>query len=477
MNKFLRSFILVIVTLLFIYGLAVAWFSDPGTTLAFNRDELRADSLHFGADFLWGASTSAYQVEGDCPNCNWAEFERTVDARGRSPIAHGERCGRAADFWNRYDEDIRLMKALHLNAFRFSVEWSKVEPAEGVFVDSVLEHYAGLVRDLRANGIEPFVTLHHFTDPIWFDRRGGFERDDAPEIFARFADTVVRRIGAGVRFWSTINEPNVYAVEGYYRGTFPPGVHDPARAIAVMRNLLRTHTACYRTIKSIAPDAQVGLLVSVFVMDPPDWWNIADVLLAHYLNNAFSVSLVDYLATGRLDLTLPGIGSEHFESGAPGAFDFIGLNYYTRLKFHLDLSRDDRLAQVQTVPREKLTDKGWEVYPEGLYRTLRMISARTPKPIYITENGIADDSDLKRPGFIEDHILVANRAVRDGINLKGYFYWSLIDNFEWVDGFDVRFGLYAVDYATEQRTLRKGSLRYLEIISRWENARQQIASR
>ena len=469
--RILRRALLACAVLVLVYALLVAWFNDPGRTLTFNLTELRADSLRFGADFLWGASTSAYQVEGNTPNCNWAKFERTVDPRGRSHIAHGERCGRADDFWNRYREDIQRARALHLNAFRFSVEWSKVEPEEGVFVDSVLEHYADVVRELRANGIEPFVTLHHFTDPLWFDQRGGFERDDAPDLFARFADTVARRLGFGVRLWGTINEPNVYAVEGYYRGTFPPGVHDPSCALVVIRNLLRTHTECYRVIKSQYPDAQVGLLVSIFLMDPPQWWNIADVVLARYLNRAFSGSIINYLTTGMLDFSLPGMGSERFDSGEPGAFDFVGLNYYSRLKFHLDLLREDKLVQVQTVPPGELTDKGWEVYPEGLYRALRMISSRTQKPIYITENGIADDSDLKRASFIEDHVLVANRAIRDGMNVKGYFYWSLMDNFEWVDGFDVRFGLYAVDYATEQRTLRKGSLRYLEFIKRWEDLR------
>ena len=473
--KTMRSVLVAAAGLVLVYTLALAWLSDPDASLSFNRAELRADSLRFGSDFLWGSSSSAYQTEGNTPNCNWAEYESTVDAQGRPPIAHGERCGRAADFWNRYREDIGHMKELHLNAFRFSVEWSKVEPAEGVFVDSVLEHYRDIVRELRANGIEPMVTLHHFTDPLWFDRRGGFESGDAPEIFARYADTVARRLGAGVRFWSTINEPNVYAVEGYYRGTFPPGVHDPARAFAVMRNLLRTHTACYRVIRAAVPGAQVGLPLSIFLMDPPQWWNIADVLLARYLNRAFSVSVIDYLRTGVLDVTLPGIVSEHFDSGVPGAFDFIGLNYYSRLKFHFDPGTADRLAQVQAVPRAELTDKGWEIYPDGLYRALKMISSRTAKPIYITENGIADDGDQKRAGFIEDHLRVANRAVRDGMNLKGYFYWSLTDNFEWVDGFDVRFGLYAVDYATEKRTLRAGSLRYLELIMQWENLRRPRA--
>jgi beta-glucosidase len=471
MKKVFTAFTVLIVLVL-LYAIAILWFRDPDTALVLDRDSLRSDSLRFGKDFLWGASTSAYQVEGNCTNCNWSQFETTLDPQGHLRIAHGQRCGLAADHWIRYKEDIQLLKEMHLTAFRFSVEWSKVEPEEGVFVDSVLDHYEGVVDELRANGIEPFITLHHFTDPLWFDRKGGFERDDSPEILARFAARVVQRLGSKVRFWSTINEPNVYAVEGYFRGTFPPGQHDPGRAIVVFRNLLRAHTACYQAIKQIRPEAHVGLLANIFVFDPPERWNLLDVMLAHYLNEAFSVSVIDYLTTGVFDFSLPGVGSGHFDTGVPEAFDFVGLNYYTRLRYHFDPFREEKMVAVQHLPRGELTDKGWEIYPEGLSRALRMISSRTAKPIYITENGIADDSDLKRASFIEDHLLVTNRAIHDGMNVKGYFYWSLMDNFEWIDGFDVRFGLYGVDYATQKRTLREGSLKYKEIIVQSEKGLQ-----
>jgi beta-glucosidase len=328
----------------------------------------------------------------------------------------------------------------------------------------VLDHYERVVDELRANGIEPFITLHHFTNPLWFDRKGGFERDDSPQILARFAAIVIQRLGSKVRYWSTINEPNIYAVEGYFRATFPPALHDPAKGIVVFRNLLRAHTACYQAMKRIRPEAHVGLLASIFVFDPAERWNLLDVMLAHYLNTALSVSVIDYLTTGVFDFSMPGSGSEYFDTGVPEAFDFVGLNYYSRLQYHFDLFTEGKMIPVQRLPRAELTDKGWEIYPEGLYRALHMISSRTAKPIYITENGIADDSDMKRAGFIEDHLLVTNRAIHDGMNVKGYFYWSLLDNFEWADGFDVRFGLYAVDYATQKRTLRKGSLKYEEII-------------
>ncbi len=469
MKKLIRAF-LVLLALVLLYGVAILWFKDQESGLVFDRQSLQSDTLRFGRDFLWGASTSAYQVEGNFADCNWSQFETTLDEQGHPRIVHGERCGRAADHWNRYKEDIQLLKEMHLNAFRFSVEWSKIEPEEGVFVDSVLDHYEHVVDELRANGIEPFITLHHFTDPLWFDQKGGFERDDSPEILARFAAKVAGRLGSKIRFWSTINEPNVYAIEGYFRGTFPPGEHDIQKAALVFQNLLRAHTACYQVIKKIRPDAQVGLLENIFVIDPAQPWNLLDVMLAHYLNSALSVSVIDYLNTGVFDFSLPGTVSGHFDSGVPGAFDFIGLNYYSRLQYHLAPFSEEKMVQTRLVPPEQLTDKGWEIYPEGIYRALHMISARTNKPIYITENGIADDSDRKRAAYIEDHLLLTNRAIRDGMNIRGYFYWSLMDNFEWVDGFDVRFGLYAVDFATQKRSLRNGSTKYKDIIERWEKS-------
>jgi beta-glucosidase len=463
MNKILLT-LLVLLVLGVAYGIALLCFVDSDITMVLQRSYLQTDSLRFAQDFLWGACTSAYQVEGNCANTNWAEFEQGTDPSGRPRIAGGQRCGMAADHWNRYKEDIQLLKAMDLNAYRFSIEWSKVEPEEGMFSDSVLHHYEQVVDELRANNIEPLVTLHHFSNPLWFEHKGGFERDDSPDLFARYAEKVAQRLGPKVRLWGTVNEPNVYAIEGYFDGTFPPALHDPMKAMHVFRNLLRVHTTSYQVIKRVVPQAKVGLIANIFVFDPPERWNLLDAMLAHYLNKAFNISVIDYLNTGVFDFSIPGMGSEHYETGLAGAFDFIGLNYYTRLQYHLQPFSLEKMVPAQSLPREELTDKGWEIYREGLYRALKMISDRTSKPIYITENGIADDSDTKRAQFIEDHIYVTNRAVHDGMQIKGYFYWSLIDNFEWQDGFGVRFGLYAVDYATQKRTLRPGSLRYKEII-------------
>jgi beta-glucosidase len=457
--------------LLFAYVLLIFSFRDPDASLHLDPVELRSDSLRFGRGFFWGTSTSAYQVEGNSPENNWTEFESSPALHGHANIAGGDRCGSAADQWNRYTGDILLMKSLGLNAYRFSVEWSRIEPAEGVFSDTALDHYARVVDGLVAQGIEPFITLHHFTNPLWFERRGGFLREDAPELFARFARRVVQRLGSRVGYWLTINEPAVYVLNGYITGEFPPGLRDPEKGVVVFRNLLRAHTLSYLEIKRLRPGAIVGLAVNIFPFDPPDSWYLPDVLLARLLNRNFYTAVLEYLTTGVFEFSMPGFASTRFVSGVQGGCDFIGLNYYSRLMYRFNPFSDEKFVRILDAPSSSLTDMGWEIYPDGLYRALRLVTSRTAMPVYITENGIADDSDTKRAAFIEDHLMVLNRAIRDGMNIRGYFYWSLVDNFEWTSGYGKRFGLYHVDFATQKRTLREGSKVYPAIIARGAAAR------
>jgi len=454
----------IVMGLLALYVVGLLWFTDRDADLQFDFAELRRTSFRFGKDFLWGSATSAHQIEGNCFNNNWFQFESAMDEQNRPRIPNHQKAGAACDHWNRYEEDIQLMRSIGLNAYRFSVEWSKVEVEEGVFDDRALAHYEQEVDELRANGIEPMVTLHHFTNPIWFENRGAFLQDNSPAVFGRFIEKIVARLGHKVRFWCTINEPSVYAINGYFRGEFPPALKDPKKAARVLRNLLRSHTEAYSIIKRVVPGAQVGLALSVFIFDPPSRWNLIDVVTAHLINKNFNGSILRYLVEGKYEFSFPGVASDSLESTVRDSFDFVGLNYYTRFYERLDLSGDDKIAGVIKAPPEKLTDMNWEIYPEGLYRALKLVREYTSKPIYVTENGLADDSDTKRAKFIEDHLLVLNKAIADGINVKGYFYWSLMDNFEWAYGYSKRFGLYHVDFTTQERALRKGSEAYLEMI-------------
>jgi beta-glucosidase len=258
----------------------------------------------------------------------------------------------------------------------------------------------------------------------------------------------------------------VYVLNGYITGVFPPGLQDPEKGAVVFRNLLRAHTLAYLEIKQLRPDAQVGLAVNIFLFDPPNRWYIPDLLLARLLNRNFNTAVLEYLTTGVFEFSMPGFASTRFVSGVGGACDYIGLNYYSRLMYRFDPFSAEKFVRISGAPPSSLTDMGWEIYPDGLYRALKLITSRTAMPVYITENGIADDSDTKRPAFIGDHLMVLNSAIRDGMNIRGYFYWSLLDNFEWTYGYGKRFGLFHVDFETQTRRLREGSRIYPAIIAR-----------
>jgi len=458
--------LLIIPVLAIIYFGLLFWYRERGTKISLDFNRLKDTPLYFSKDFLWGSATSSHQVEGNCKNNNWFQFESAVDEKGHPRISNGQKAGIACDHWNRYKEDIQLMKAVVLNAYRFSVEWSKIEPKPGEFDEAALDHYEQVVDELRTNGIEPMITLHHFTNPIWFEEQGAFLQEDSPEIFARFVECVAGRLGSKVKLWCTINEPTAYAFGGYFIGLFPPAQKNLQTAAIIMRNLLRAHTAAYTTIKKIQPQAHVGLVVVMMIYDPPNRWNLLDVVFSRLLSRNMSDSQIRYLTEGLFKYSIPRLASVSYKSDVRDTFDFIGVNYYTRFFWKLRPFGKRKLDIVRNTPPEKLTDMEWEIYPEGLYRVLKLATRYTSKPIYITENGIADDSDTKRAKFIEDHLLVLNKAITDGMNIRGYFYWSLMDNFEWAHGFEKRFGLYHVDYNTQKRTLRKGSRKYLEIIQK-----------
>jgi beta-glucosidase len=460
---------IILATVVLLYVIGLLSFRDPGTRLQFSHDELTKIPLHVTAGFLWGSATSSHQVEGGCTNNNWFQFESATNANGRPRILNGQKAGLAADHWNRYRDDIALMKALSLNAYRFSVEWSKIEPREGNVDNDALSHYADVVRDLRAAGIEPMVTLHHFTNPIWFEERGAFLQEHAHEIFGRFVRKVVERLGANVNLWMTINEPSVYALNGYYFGDFPPGEHNPRSAARVLRNILLSHTEAYRVIKLVQPEARVGLAINFFVFDPPSSLNLLDVVSARLISRSINESILRYLRDGVFRFGMPGVVRESYNSGIRGAFDYLGLNYYTRFRPRISPFVKGLATAVQDLPAEYSTDMGWEIYPQGLYRALKVLHSYTPKPIYITENGIADAGDTKRARFIEDHLLVMNRAITEGIDVRGYFYWSLLDNFEWALGFTKRFGLYRVDFSSQKRKLYEGSKVYPAMIAKFRS--------
>jgi beta-glucosidase len=420
--------------------------------------------------FLWGAATSAHQIEGGCTNNNWFAFESAVDATGRPRIKDGQKAGDACWHWERFQDDICLMKELGLNAYRFSVEWSKIEPREGEWDAAALHHYEELVDALRAAGIVPMVTLHHFTNPLWFEERGGFLGPDSPAVFARFAQKVYERLADRVPFWCTINEPSVYAVNGYVTGEFPPAEKNFRHAGIVLINMMRAHALVYGRCKAIDPAPQIGLATNIFIYEPARRWHLLDVVAARLAHRNMNREIISCLIHGEMDFHFPFIVRNTVRELAKDAFDFIGINYYTRFLLRFSIRDAGFVRQVLKAPPELVTDMGWEIYPEGLTEALAMVSRWTRKPIYITENGLADDSDTKRAGFFNEHLRRVALARKSGIDVRGYFCWSLMDNFEWAHGFTKRFGLYHVDFVSHERKLKKGSEVLKEYI---HNARTQ----
>lgn len=411
----------------------------------------------FPAQFLWGAATSAHQVEEGCTNNNWYAFESARDESGRPRIAGGQKAGDACLHWSRFREDIGLLKEAGLNAYRFSVEWSKIEPQAGLWNETALAHYEQVVDALLDAGIVPMVTLHHFTNPLWFEESGGFLRADAPDVLARFGCKVFERLADRVPYWCTINEPSVFAVNGYVTGEFPPAHASVAEAGTVLGNMMLAHTRIYEECKALNPASHIGLATNIFIYEPARPLHPMDRIAAWLAHKNLNTEILRYLVSGEMDFHFPCIVRRRLNSSPAGTFDFIGLNYYTRFHLRFSPGETGHVRQVQIADPQRTTDMGWEIYPEGLLESLRFIAAATPKPIYITENGIADESDTKRPAFFSDHLGMVGQALKAGIDVRGYFCWSLMDNFEWAHGYAKRFGLFHVDFATQKRTLRPGS--------------------
>lgn len=373
----------------------------------------------FPEGFLWGASTAAYQVEGGIDNTDWAKAAR----EGKVPP-----CGKATDHYNRFEADFDIAKSLGHNAHRFSVEWARIEPEEGKFDEKEIEHYRAVLRALRDRGIEPFVNLWHFTVPLWFAEQGNFASPEAPRYFARYARYVCEKL-PGVRFFITINEPMIWASDAYLRGKWPPFASNFFAYLRVIRNLIKAHRLAYDAIKQASPETSVGIAGNnmYFESDWKPWNRIAVIVMRWFWNRRFLNAIADKQ-------------------------DFIGLNHY----FHVQFGKKTMFDT---------TDMGWNISPEGLYRTLIELKEYA-KPVYVSENGIADAKDRKRADYILGYLSAMHRAISEGVPVKGYFHWSLLDNYEWLYGFSMRFGLVAVDYETFQRTIRPSAYVYKQVIER-----------
>ncbi len=455
--------ILLFAILLIYIGAILVWnFSQPA--VKWKKEDFKIVSEVFPEDFMWGTATAAHQVEGNNTNNNWYAWEHSLNEDNESTIHNNDKSGKAADHWNRYPEDIQRMQDLGMNAYRFSIEWSKIEPEQGIIDRAAIQHYHDLVDSLNAAGLTPMMTFHHFTQPIWFDDLGGFEKEENISLFVKFCRLVFEEFVDKVDYYCTINEPNVFITGGYVRGDFPPGKKDPQLAGEVLFNLLKAHTLVYRTIKALpgGRDAKVGIVKDIFVFEPRNRFHPGDWLVARTVDKAFNESTLAFLKTGYYNFEFPPVSiSKEYRIGK-GSYDFAGLNYYSHIIF--DFSFDQEKALEPHMPEDEIkTDMEYTMYPEGLYTAIKRI-ASLGAPIIITENGVADRDDDIRGLYIQEHLSAVSKAMEEGYDIDGYFYWSLMDNFEWAEGYDMKFGLYALDTLSQERSLRKGALTLKNII-------------
>ena len=412
------------------------------------------ETLKFPKNFLWGAATSAHQAEGNNHN-DWSEWERANAERlakeaGRKWKKWQQKkfpemfnpenyiSGRACDHYNRYEEDFNIAKELGHNAHRFSIEWSRIEPEEGKFDEKEIEHYRKVILALRKRGMEPFVTLWHWTNPIWLSKVGGPENKKFAFYFSRYASFVVEQLSGLVDFWITLNEPTSVIANSYMSGAWPPQKKNPLLALKVYKNLAQAHNYAYNEIHKISPKAKVGFANILAFYEPYNKNSALDKI---------AVKIAKYF------------GNEKFLNLTKDKHDFLTAQYYfhNRLKFPGRIKNENKTV----------SDLGWEIYPEGIYHIIKDLR-KYNLPIYVTENGLADANDSRRAKFIKDHLYWIHKAIQEGADVRGYFHWSLLDNFEWDKGFWPRFGLVEVNYETMERMIRKSAWEYAKICRRNE---------
>jgi beta-glucosidase len=395
----------------------------------------------FPTSFLFGTATSATQIEGGCTTSDWYAF-----AREPGRIKNGDTPDVACDSWRRWREDVALQKALGMNAYRLGIEWARIEPRAGAIDHAALDEYRAMLGALRDAAIEPMVTLNHFTIPQWLGEKGGVVAEDFPDRLASLARVAVRALGDLCRLWITVNEPNVLAAHAYLLGVWPPAAKSARLAWRAQRNLLQAHDAAYRALKEArGDDAHVGVAHHLRVVEPADARSRTDRAAAALFRRVFNDSFAVAACARRTQ-------------------DFLGINYYSRDVVRFSARHAAELFVARGVPSgAERSDLGWEIYPAGLGAVVRRWAERSGLPVYVTENGIADARDTRRAHFVEAHLAEIERLLADGVDVRGYFHWSLLDNFEWAEGYAPRFGLVEVDYATGERRPRESAKTYARI--------------
>jgi beta-glucosidase len=428
----------------------------------------------FPHNFLWGAATASYQIEGAWDEGGKGEsiWDRFSHTPGK--VTNGDTSDQACDHYHRYLEDISLMRELGLKGYRFSISWPRVVPSgRGVVNRRGLDFYDRLVDALCAANIEPFVTLYHWDLPQALQENGGWETRNTCQAFADYAVLMVKRLGDRVKHWTTFNEPGVIAFDGNLSGEHAPGLQDPRITYQVAHNLLVAHGLAVQALRAADPSVLVGIVLNLWGADPASE-DPADVAAANAAWERSETLFLDPLFKGHYPEGVYALLGDHLPRILDGdlaliaqKLDYLGINFYSRNLISAE-------GQIDPVPGSEYTEMGWEVHAPALRRILNRINNdyRLP-PVYITENGAAFQDevgpdgrihDQRRLEYLRDHFLQTSLAMQDGVDVRGYFVWSLLDNFEWGHGFSKRFGLIGVDYATQKRTIKDSGKWYAEVI-------------
>jgi beta-glucosidase len=422
-------------------------------------------SFCFPHNFRWGTATSSHQVEGNNRNNDWWAWEHEPNR-----ILNGDKSGRACDWWENAEADFDRAAEMGTNAHRLSIEWSRIEPEPAVFDREALDRYREILLALHERNMEPMVTLHHFTNPLWLAEKGGWESEVVVVYFARYTRQVVEHLGDLVPLWVTINEPMVYTTMAYLDGRFPPGRGKPAQVVRVVNHLLRGHAVAYHIIHELQPKALVGVARNIAIFEPSGRSPL-DRLLASAADLLYNRRFSEAQMTGKLGwpfgrMRIPGLAQ---------TMDFYGLDYYTRFRMSFGFKDADWFFVRRHLSSDaEISDNNYgEIYPLGLLKALKM-AASYGKPIYITENGLPDADDDQRPRFLLSHLYQVWSALQQNIPVMGYYHWSLVDNFEWDRGWLERFGLIEMDPLTLERRLRPSGELYGEICRGGSISRQMV---
>ena len=404
--------------------------------------------LQFPEGFLLGVSSASAQIEGGEVGSNWNDWYHQGRIKDDSDPAVAD------DHWNRWREDCALMAGLHLPIARMGVEWARIMPARGEIDETAIAHYRAELEYMRQLGIRPLLTIHHFSNPMWFERLGGFSKRENLDDFLSFAKLCADRFGDLVSDWITINEPNVYATNGYFFGDWPPGHKSFSETFTVLENMAFCHIRCYQMLHATREamgysDTMVGFANHLRVFEPENPKNPVQAATARAVEWLFQGAITQAMSTGVFRLPL----KNHWKLPKGEYCDFHGVNYYTRstVTGFADGVRKNS-------PRN---DLGWEIYPDGLPQVAEKLEKLLKRPIWVTENGTCDNQDAFRARYIYEHL---HAMLRSGLPFERYYHWCFCDNFEWLEGESARFGLINVDYATQTRTIKRSGEFYADMI-------------